>query len=525
MKKKGKSQKAKGRRVIGLWLAFSLLPLAFCLSVRAQIGTLKVSGQTTCWQMADSVYLFPSEYSQQGLGALVTWGMPIYFPTASYQAAPANTNVNLWNPAGLNMSLWLNTVQASGAKYAIFTAKTDDGFALWPSTYAYGANPPYNISSTTWWANNHLDPVGLFTSGCRSRGLHPVLYFPIQDQTFEAQSGLTMATGFTQYTNMIGWQLAELLTNYGPITAIWTDAWGWQTGYGVDSYTYLKSPMLRAMIWAHQPLCLQIENAHQWPTTNSQVTEYELGSTGDSGVAPGNTVPAEVVDTATYSQEWYFNAANYNSSANYYAARRIVNTNNYLHANASAYCLALMPDTNGVINAGQITNWTMVADCARWSNNIAFGAAVSVSSTNTNGFDSQNPAVLTDGIIGNYNSAGTNIFMVGGSTGGNENTPYAEVDLGAVKTVNRVEVFNVSINGRTGAMRDLTITILDGSRNTVYSSSLLNPGNTWNDGSYYTGSAQLNVNTGGVQGRYVHVSRNATGGVYKELPLTEIQVF
>lgn len=479
----------------------------------------------------NSFYLTASQYAAQRLGFMISWGMPTFWPGQPGEIAPANTNIDSFSPNGTpKVDQWLNVAQTAGAKFVVLVAKHEDGFAVWPSTYHFGTNVPYSVASTRWYSTNgNYDLVKQFCNGCRARNINPVLYYGIQNLTFEAQSGETMQTGFSDYTNMIGWQISELLTNYGNITAIWTDSWGWQVGFGVQSYTYFKSPMMRAFISSHQPSCLQIENAHQHPTTNSMVEVYELGTTGNGGVQAGNIIPAEQNDTMDYyaGQLWFFDPSKKHCSAVYYPPRYIAQTIQFLSTNSAEYDLDMMPDTNGAIDAGQITNFSAIVDCLNWSNNLALGKPTTASSTNTSDFNSTNSAVLTDGYFGQLgNGHGGQTFTNLFETAGNETTPYVEIDLGSAKLVSRVEVFGRCDTGDSGVVRDIFITLYDNAHTLVYTGPILNAGNAWIDMSFFNGPAQLTQMTGGVSARYVRASRqNAGSGGDSILALTEVQVF
>lgn len=262
--------------------------------------------------------------------------------------ADPNLDVNTFAPTDLDIDQWLDACVSAGMTYAILTAKHHDGFALWPTAYHVGANPPYSIAQTTWYANNgNPDVVSLFVTKCRAKGLNPCLYFSIWDTTYEARSGLTINTP-GPYFAMIQAQLTELLSNYGDITAIWFDGWGWNFGYEEIPYSTVYN-----VVKSLQPNCIVIDNTTTHSIVTSQIAVYETDAAGS--IPNGNTTPAEEVHSARVDGTWFFNATLDNTSAALHSASfflsAIANANN----NNGTYLLGIMPDESGHLSAAQVT--------------------------------------------------------------------------------------------------------------------------------------------------------------------------
>jgi hypothetical protein len=129
--------------------------------------------------------------------------------------------------------------------------------------------------------------------------------------------------------------------------------------------------------------------------------------------------------------------------------------------------------------------------------NIAPAGTASQSTTNA-AFSAN---LATDGVLTNFTH-----------TAGADNAAFWNVDFGATATLNSVTLRNRGDGCCPERLRDITITILDGSNTAVWTSALLNPDNT--GFTYNTGPATLTVDlvalTGGpVPGRHVRVSRTA----------------
>src|SRR4030043_2220839 len=187
----------------------------------------------------------------------------------------------LRTPTDLDIDQWLDACVAADIKCAILTTKHHDGFALWPTSYHAPAHDPYSIAETTWYAmNGSPDIVELFVDGCRSRGIEPGLYFSINDTTYETRTATNETTEAASYIAMIETQLSELLSNYGSITTLWLDGWGWHMGYNEIPYITIRN-----FIGNISPNCVVVENSQTGhPNYTSDIDVYE------SGAIPAGTI-------------------------------------------------------------------------------------------------------------------------------------------------------------------------------------------------------------------------------------------
>ena len=117
----------------------------------------------------------------------------------------------LFKPAALDARQWAATARANGFKAMILTAKHHDGFCLWPSrltTHTVASSP---------WRGGQGDVVREFVDACRAAGLGAGLYLSPWDR-HEPSYGDS-----ARYNDFYCAQLAELLTNYGPLQEVWFD--------------------------------------------------------------------------------------------------------------------------------------------------------------------------------------------------------------------------------------------------------------------------------------------------------------
>ena len=119
-----------------------------------------------------------------------------------------------FNPARLDARQWVQTAQAAGARYLIFTAKHHDGFCLWQTDttdYSVRASP---------WKSGKGDVVAEVAQACHDLGMPLGLYLSPWDRHEPCYKDPAAYDRF--YTR----QLTELCTRYGPLFELWFDGAG-----------------------------------------------------------------------------------------------------------------------------------------------------------------------------------------------------------------------------------------------------------------------------------------------------------
>ncbi len=117
----------------------------------------------------------------------------------------------VFNPERLDTRQWVRAAKAGGFKIVILTAKHHDGFCLWPSQYT-----DHSVRSSPW-RSGKGDVVRELADACREAGLKLGLYLSPWDR-HEATYGDS-----PRYNEYYRNQMAELLSNYGPIAEVWFD--------------------------------------------------------------------------------------------------------------------------------------------------------------------------------------------------------------------------------------------------------------------------------------------------------------
>ncbi|MDD5675358.1 MAG: alpha-L-fucosidase, partial [Chitinivibrionales bacterium] len=176
-----------------------------------------------------------------------------------------------FNPTALDCDNWMETAQAMGAKFVVFTARHEEGFCLWPTR-----TTDYSLKSSPY-KNGKGDVVLEFVEACRRHGLKPCLYHPSYmdaHHTFKpgdpatwhkewfatTRKRLAEPGAAQRFTALQRAQMHELLTDYGPITYLWldhiTETQGILDPAAVDAFWGEIAAEARAC----QPDCLLMKN-------------------------------------------------------------------------------------------------------------------------------------------------------------------------------------------------------------------------------------------------------------------------
>ena len=157
----------------------------------------------------------------------------------------------IFNPTQLDARQWVAAFKAAGMRMLILTCKHHDGFCLWPSKYT-----EHSVKSSSW-RGGKGDVVREVSDACREAGLKFGVYLSPWDR-HEPTYGDSPA-----YNEHFRKQLAELLTNYGPVACVWFDGacgegpngkrqvYDWQSYYALirklqpDATIHVRGPDVR----------------------------------------------------------------------------------------------------------------------------------------------------------------------------------------------------------------------------------------------------------------------------------------
>ena len=201
-------------------------------------------------------------------------------------------------PSKFNAAEWVAAIKASGAKYITITSRHHDGFSMFKTKYS-----DYNIVDATPFGR---DVIKELADECQKQGIGLHFYYSHMDWTrpdyyplgkHGYNTGRTEHGEWKDYWNFMNNQLTELLTNYGPIGAIWFDGW-WDKPF--DECWQLDKQY--QLIHGLQPGCLVGNNHHQKPFAGEdfQMFERDLPGQNTSGFSPDSEIgnlPLETCQT------------------------------------------------------------------------------------------------------------------------------------------------------------------------------------------------------------------------------------
>jgi len=150
-----------------------------------------------------------------------------------------------FNPIGFNADEWVQRARNAGMKYIVITSKHHDGFCLWDSKVT-----KWDVMDATPFKRDILKEL---SAACKRHGVNLCFYHSIMDWHHpDAQAPFYPNYNDTSKSNpnfdryvetYLKPQIAELLTNYGPIGVMWFDGeWikDWTEPRGKDMYAYVR---------------------------------------------------------------------------------------------------------------------------------------------------------------------------------------------------------------------------------------------------------------------------------------------
>ena len=175
---------------------------------------------------------------------------------------------------------WAELFQKAGAQYVVMTAKHHDGVALFDTGYS-----DLSVVKKTPAAR---DLVKEYTAAMREAGLKVGLYYSLidwyRDDCPRGRTGLGTgrpgtAISYERYYDFMKRQLTELLTDYGPVGAIWFDG-VWDQDQNPDFDWKLRG--LYDHIHAIRPACLVGNNHHLVPFEGEDIQIFERDLPGEN---------------------------------------------------------------------------------------------------------------------------------------------------------------------------------------------------------------------------------------------------
>lgn len=242
------------------------------------------------------------EFQNNKFGIFLHWG--IYSMTAQGEWYMTTHNLDRqeyaklasgFYPSRFNAAQWVAAIKASGARYICITSRHHDGFSMFHTRWS-----DYNIVDATPFKRDVLKELA---DECQKQGIKLHFYYSHADWRREdyPEGKTGHGTGrpkghgnWKSYYQFMNNQLTELLTNYGPVGAIWFDG-VWDQP---DDFDW-QLPEQYELIHQLQPGCLVGNNHHRTPVEGEdiQIFERDLPGENKAGFSAGQDVSALPLET------------------------------------------------------------------------------------------------------------------------------------------------------------------------------------------------------------------------------------
>ena len=209
-------------------------------------------------------------------GIFLHWGLYSMLGTGEWTMTNRNINyqeyaklANAFYPHDFDAAEWVSAIKSSGAGYVCFTTRHHDGFSMWDT-----AQTDYDIVDATPYKQ---DIVKALSGECARQDIRLHLYYSLidwyRDDCPRGRTGLGTgrpgtAISYERYYDFMKRQLTELLTDYGPVGAIWFDG-VWDQDQNPDFDWKLRG--LYDHIHAIRPACLVGNNHHLGPQPDGKL--------------------------------------------------------------------------------------------------------------------------------------------------------------------------------------------------------------------------------------------------------------
>ena len=248
------------------------------------------------------------EFSDSKFGIFLHWGIYSMFGQGEWYMETSGIDCHEYAkaasgfyPSRFNAKEWVAAIKASGAKYICITTRHHDGFSMFDTRYS-----DYDIIDATPFKR---DIIKELAEECQKQGIKLHLYYSHLDWTREDyypygytghNTGRTKHGDWNTYYQFMNNQLTELLTNYGPVGAIWFD--GVWDHWEVDKNFDWRLGEQYALIHKLQPACMIGNNHHRAPIEGEDFQMFERDLPGEnkagfSGTSKIGQLPLETCET------------------------------------------------------------------------------------------------------------------------------------------------------------------------------------------------------------------------------------
>lgn len=227
------------------------------------------------------------DFSADRFGIFIHWGIYSMFARGEWylQNGPLHSEYSKhargFYPADFNAEEWVKAIKDAGAKYICFTTRHHDGFSMFHTAYS-----DYNIVDGTPFKRDILKELA---DACHKHDIKLHLYYSHVDWGRDdyplGRTGLntgrpTDRQNWNSYFSFMNNQLTELLSNYGPVRAVWFDGY-WDHDEDKTPFDW-HLPEQYALIHSLQPGCLIGNNHHLKPFDGEDIQIFERDLPGEN---------------------------------------------------------------------------------------------------------------------------------------------------------------------------------------------------------------------------------------------------
>ncbi|MGN0068162.1 MAG: alpha-L-fucosidase [Prevotella sp.] len=281
-------------------------------------------------------------------GMFIHYNIPTYAPE---DWPDPDLSPEVFNPQHLDCRQWAKAAKSAHMTYGCLTTKHHSGFCIWDTK-----TTDYNVMNSPL----KRDVVREYADAFRKEGLKVMLYYSILDTHHRLRPHLITR----EKIDMIKAQLHELLTGYGPITALIID--GWDAPWSRISYDEVPFDEIYHYIKSIQPNCLVMDlNAAKYPREAlfyTDIKSYEQGA-GQRISTNENKLPA--LACLPLQKNWFWKASFPTDELK--SASDMVNKN--IIPYGKAYCnfiLNVAPNRDGQFDSNAIQRLKEIGEL--WNN-------------------------------------------------------------------------------------------------------------------------------------------------------------
>ncbi|MBP1530655.1 MAG: alpha-L-fucosidase [Bacteroidaceae bacterium] len=289
------------------------------------------------------------EFQDFRFGIFIHWGI---YSTYAQGEWYLNSGINkdeyakaadAFYPHRFDAREWVRAIKGSGARYITFTSRHHDGFSMWNTQQS-----DYNIVRATPFRRDVLREL---SEACQEQGMALHLYYSILDWIRPDyplgrtghNTGRVLYPNYDEYFSFMKRQVSELLTQYGPIGALWFDGY-WDHDSDTIPFDW-RMPEFYRYCHSFNPALLIGNNHHISPIEGEdfQMFERDLPGENTAGLSGQDISPLPLEMCQTMNGMWGYKV----SDINYKSAPQLIQLIVRAAGKGSNLLLNIGPQPNG----------------------------------------------------------------------------------------------------------------------------------------------------------------------------------